>query len=146
VTEEADNRPAATLDTLSAPECLELLANESVGRVGFIVDGQPEVLPVNFAVDNETIVFRTAEGTVLNQAALQTVAFEADRLDEATGTGWSVLAHGVAQDIGDAIDLRSEQLRRLSLLTWAPGRRHRWFRVDIVRVTGRRIRIAPDGP
>ena len=43
--------------------------HRSVGRLGLLVDGRPEVLPVNYALDGETVLFRTAEGTVLNQAA-----------------------------------------------------------------------------
>jgi nitroimidazol reductase NimA-like FMN-containing flavoprotein (pyridoxamine 5'-phosphate oxidase superfamily) len=144
--EEPDVHPAASLDQLSAEDCFDLLATESIGRVGLIVDGRPEVLPVNYVVDGKTIVFRTAEGTVLNQAAMQVVAFEVDHIDHSDLTGWSVLAQGVAQDIGEAIDLRSEELRRLALVTWAPGRRHRWFRVDADRVTGRRLRAASEAP
>jgi uncharacterized protein len=141
--EEDDAGLAASLEHLSRSECMELLAGTSVGRIGFLVDGRPEVLPVNYALDGETVVFRTAEGTVLNRAAFQLVAFEADRIDEVSQTGWSVLAHGVAQDVSDAIDTRSEQLRRLSLVTWAPGRRHRWFRLDADRISGRRFRQEP---
>jgi hypothetical protein len=98
---------------------------------------------VNYAVDGDKVVFRTAEGTVLSDAALQVVAFEVDRIDEATSSGWSVLAQGVAHDVTDAIDTTSERVRRLSLVSWAPGR-HRWFRVDADRLTGRRIGAAPD--
>lgn len=98
---------------------------------------------MNFAVEDETVVFRTAEGTVLDQAALQVVAFEADQIDEATHTGWSVLAQGVAQDVSEALDTRSEQLRALAVVTWAPGQRHRWFRLDAHRLTGRRLLVAP---
>lgn len=129
----------ARLEELDRDECLRLLGTVSVGRVGLLVDGRPEILPVNYAVDDETVVFRTAEGTVLNQAAMQIVAFEADQIDEATQTGWSVLAQGVALDIGDAIDTRSERLRALSLVSWAPGRRHRWFRLNADRLSGRRL-------
>jgi len=131
------------MDELDEAECLRLLASTTVGRVGFVVDGRPIVLPVNFAVDGRTIVFRTGEGTVLNKAALQMIAFEVDDIDDATHTGWSVLAQGVAQDVGTAIDERSEQLRQLALVTWAPDRRDRWFRLDADTLTGRRLSVRP---
>jgi nitroimidazol reductase NimA-like FMN-containing flavoprotein (pyridoxamine 5'-phosphate oxidase superfamily) len=140
---EARRELVAELETLERAECLDLLGLASVGRIGLLVDGRPEVLPVNFALDGETVVFRTAEGTVLNQASLAVVAFEVDSVDESTHTAWSVLVQGVANDISDAIDPRSERLRRLSLVTWAPGARGRWFRVRPERVTGRRIRLVP---
>lgn len=132
-----------SMDELEEAECLQLLAGRSVGRLGFVVQQRPIVLPVNYALDGRTVVFRTGEGTVLNKAALQMVAFEVDDIDDATHTGWSVLAQGVAQDVGTAIDARSDELRRLALVTWAPGRRDRWFRLDADTLTGRRLSVRP---
>ena len=128
---------------LDEAECLRLLASTTVGRVGFVVDERPIVLPVNYALDGRTVVFRTGEGTVLNKTALQMIAFEVDKIDDTTHSGWSVLAQGVAQDVGDAIDTRSEQLRQLALVTWAPDRRDRWFRLDVDTLTGRRLEVGP---
>ena len=132
-----------SMEELDEAECLRLLASTTVGRVGFIVDGRPIVLPVNYAIDGRTVVFRTGEGTVLNRTALQMIAFQVDKIDDATHSGWSVLAQGVAQDVGTAIDARSEQLRRLALVTWAPDRRDRWFRLDADTLTGRRLSVRP---
>lgn len=147
--EEPQAKLAITLEPLSRDECLSLLATTSLGRVAFLVDGRPEVLPVNYAVDGANVVFRTGQDTVLNKVAMQVVAFEVDQIDEMTHTGWSVVAQGVAQDVTNAIDTTSERLRGLSLVTWAPGERHRWLRVNADRVTGRRLGVAPtfpDGP
>ena len=33
-----------------------------VGRIALIVDGHPEIFPVNFALERRSIVFRTAGG------------------------------------------------------------------------------------
>ena len=138
--EQPDGGPTVSLDEIDRGQCLELLGTTSVGRVAFLVEGRPVILPVNYAVDGETIVFRTAEDTVLNQVALQAVAFEVDRIDETSQTGWSVLAQGVAQDVSHAIDTKSERLRALALVSWAPGRRHRWFGIKADVLTGRRLR------
>ena len=134
----------ATLEPIARSDCWGLMATARVGRLGLLVDGRPEVLPVNFALDGESVLFRTGEGTVLNKASLNVVAFEVDHTDDATHTGWSVLVQGVALDIGDAIDPTSERLRRLSLITWAPGTRHRWFQIKPSNVTGRLLRVTPD--
>ncbi len=133
-----------SIDELIRSECLNLLATASVGRVGLLVDGRPEILPVNFALDGDTILFRTGEGTVLNQASMTVVAFEVDHLDTETHAGWSVLVQGLGYDIGDTIDATSERLRRLSLMTWAPGGRQRWFQIRPDKITGRRLRVLPD--
>jgi hypothetical protein len=114
-----------------------------VGRVGLLVDEKVEVLLVNYALDGRTVLFRTAEGTVLNDASLTEVAFEADQFDEATHEGWSVLVQGFARDIGDAIGANAERIRQLSLVTWAPGARPRWIQIEPGKVTGRRIRVLP---
>jgi nitroimidazol reductase NimA-like FMN-containing flavoprotein (pyridoxamine 5'-phosphate oxidase superfamily) len=37
-----------------------------VGRVGFVVDGRPLILPVNYLADDDSIVFCTAPGTKLS--------------------------------------------------------------------------------
>ena len=43
-------------------ECLRLLAGQTVGRLGFVVHGRPMVLPVNYVLVGDLIVFRTGEG------------------------------------------------------------------------------------
>jgi nitroimidazol reductase NimA-like FMN-containing flavoprotein (pyridoxamine 5'-phosphate oxidase superfamily) len=120
---------------------MNLLAAVAVGRVAVVVDGHPEIYPVNYALDGDSVVFRTAEGTPLNHASLTQVAFEVDEVDETTRTGWSVMVKGQADDIGGAVDATSERRRRLPLATWAPGERDRWFVIRPREVTGRRLRV-----
>jgi uncharacterized protein len=133
----------SSLETLGRIECLNLLALAQVGRVGFVLDGQPEILPVNYALDGDTVLFRTAPGSVLNEISMQNVAFEVDSLEETAQSGWSVLVRGRAEGISDAIDATSERIRRLVLTTWAPGERERWFTIRPVTITGRRLRVLP---
>jgi hypothetical protein len=102
------------------------------------------VLPVNYILDGETVLFRTAVGTVLNEVAARIAAFEVDHIDETTHEGWSILVQGYADDISDAIDANSERMRRLALINWAPGARHRWIRIRPDKITGRRLRVRPD--
>jgi nitroimidazol reductase NimA-like FMN-containing flavoprotein (pyridoxamine 5'-phosphate oxidase superfamily) len=134
----------ATLTEVPEVECWQLLAESAVGRVGLLVASRPEVLPVNYILDGEHVLFRTAESSVLTEAASRVVAFEVDRIDEETGEGWSVLVVGFVEDISDTIDANSERMRRLALVTWAPGDRHRWFRIMPDKVTGRRLRAVPE--
>jgi nitroimidazol reductase NimA-like FMN-containing flavoprotein (pyridoxamine 5'-phosphate oxidase superfamily) len=137
--DEPEPTVAASLTSLAPDECFQLLATAAVGRIGLVVDGKPEILPVNYVVDADAIVFRAADASVLTKAALQLVAFEVDHIDDASRSGWSVLVHGVAQDVSHAVDTMSEHVRRLSLISWAPGERHRWFRIKADSVTGRRL-------
>lgn len=133
----------AYVEPVNHPECLSMLARCSVGRIGIVVDGQPVVLPVNYALDGDCVLFRTSESSVLNQAAGENVAFEVDRIDDANRSGWSVMVQGRAIDISDTIDATSRRLRRLQVISWAPGSRHNWFIIRPSAITGRRIRVIP---
>ena len=120
-------------------ECLQLLANRRVGRIAFVADSQPLIFPVNYALDGETIVFRSDKGTKLTHAPLTKVAFEIDDIDEASGQGWDVVVQGHADDITDALDERSELLRNLEIEPFPPGLKWNWVRIVPSTITGRRI-------
>jgi len=80
---------------LTKDECFRLLAGTHLGRVVLVDDRGPIALPVNFVLDQHTVLFRTDEGTKLDVAVRRgRVAFEIDGVDEATRTGWSVLVRG----------------------------------------------------
>jgi nitroimidazol reductase NimA-like FMN-containing flavoprotein (pyridoxamine 5'-phosphate oxidase superfamily) len=128
------------IETLSQDECLELLARQQVGRIAVVVDGQPEIFPVNFLVDNGTVVFRTDMGSKLHGAVLAKVAFEVDHLDEAKRLGWSVMVQGTGFDMTDTIDPRSEELRQLPVVPWASGDRSYWVKIVASVTSGRRLR------
>ena len=65
------------------PTCLRLLGTGRIGRVGFVSDGQPHVLPVNYvASDAGEVVFRTTDGSVLTAVAGGPAVFEIDGYDE----------------------------------------------------------------
>lgn len=131
-------RDEAGLEVLSEDECMELLRQVPVGRIGLTLNALPAVLPVNFAVLDGDIVIRTGGGTKL-QAAMSNavVAFEADGYDDEDQTGWSVMLTGVAKEITDPSEL--ERARRLSLRPWAPSPRDRYIRIASHLISGRRI-------
>ncbi len=125
---------------LSREECLELLQYKSyVGRIGFILDGRPMVLPVNYLAAPDHIVFCTAPGMKLDIAThREVVAFEVDDNRPASHSGWSVLVHGAASEITDADEV--ERLRRGPLKTWTMLHNHQhWVRISIDDISGRRI-------
>jgi nitroimidazol reductase NimA-like FMN-containing flavoprotein (pyridoxamine 5'-phosphate oxidase superfamily) len=135
----------AGLETLPFDLCLRLLASVPIGRVGFCADGEVVVLPVNHAMDGQDVVFRTASGSKLTAAEEQDlVAFEVDRYDLPTRTGWSVLVTGRATVVYDEAETR--RLNRLNLQPWATTVDHPfWIRIHPTSVTGRRM-PEPAGP
>ena len=129
----------SVFEEIPVEECLKLLSAHDVGRVAVVVDRHPVILPVNYRIDGDTIVFRTGAGTKLQGAVLGYVAFEVDQIDESLQQGWSVLLQGVGREITDATDARSEQLQLLPLAPWAPGEKSHWIKIVPRIVTGRRL-------
>lgn len=95
----------ADLRHLTVESCLALLATRSVGRLA-VDDGRgPTILPVNYRLERGAIVVRTSAGTKLDAAQQRArVAFEVDDVDEATGTGWSVVVRGRLVEMLDPYD------------------------------------------
>lgn len=123
---------------------LEHLSRAAIGRVAFVVDGQPDVLPVNIAVDDDgSVVFCTSRHSVLGTLDGATVALEVDGYDVASGSGWYVTVAGVAKEITLPADAASRRLHQLRVDPWAPRPRDRWMAVLPVGITGRRV--ARDG-
>jgi uncharacterized protein len=130
---------------LSREECLQLLAANSFGRLAVTMKDQPVIRPVNYLFDKpmQSVVFRTAHGSKFH-ALLRAAraAFEIDGIDEHSRTGWSVIMHGVTEEVTNASDVR--RLDSLALETWAPGPKPHWVRIRAWTVSGRRIALAAD--
>ncbi len=130
------------LEALDPETCLELLRRHPsrVGRVAVADDGRrPTIMPVNYAVDDDAVVFRTAEGAKFAAAVRHAyVAFEVDDVDVAWKEGWSVLVRGQAEEVTDPAEL--ERVQALPLQPWARGTRDRFVRIRPETITGRRLR------
>lgn len=126
---------------LSRSECVELLRAETVGRVVLTHRALPVALPVNYALDGDSVVFRTSSGTALTAAAGgSVVAFEVDHVDLPNRSGWSVLITGVAREVHGSELLRADQLR---LASWAArDGEARYVRIPLALVSGRRLEPA----
>ncbi|TQK50507.1 hypothetical protein FBY35_0843 [Streptomyces sp. SLBN-118] len=127
-----------TLEELTPDECRTRLSTHGVGRVAVSTPDGPVVVPVNYEVIDDAIVFRTAPGSEAAAAVGTDIGFEADHVDEALSQGWSVLAVGPAQTVTEP-----DAMRRLSerahTAPWAGGDRELWVSIRPTRLTGRRI-------
>lgn len=116
--------------------CWGYLASQSLGRLAVIdQDGTPEIFPINYAVDGESIVFRSAAGSKLDALATNShVCFEADGWTEETG--WSVIVDGRGEVVTDKVELKL--LDKLPLLPWVPTVKPNYVRVTPAKeISGR---------
>jgi CBS domain-containing protein len=127
------------LRVLGLDECLDLLRQAPMGRVALVHNGEPIVIPVNYGVDNMSVVFRTTWGSKLVAAQQQSlVAFEVDHADEARRGGWSVLVTGRASIVSDAEDV--DRLERLGVPAWIEVDEDTlWVRITPNEISGRAI-------
>lgn len=127
---------------LSEAECWRLLGSATIGRVAVTVGALPAVFPVNFALVEDAIVFRTGQGTKLS-AALRgaVVSFQADAIDPTYHEGWSVMAVGKATTVMEPDEL--EAVARVGLTPWAHGTREHVVRIRPELLSGRRITHSP---
>ena len=101
------------------------------------------MLPVNYVVVGDVVVFRTGEGLKLDTVPLANVAFEVDQVDAGTQSGWSIVVQGVAEEITDDGWL-AESLRHAVLHTWLPKRADHYVRIRPRLISGRRLPVASD--
>jgi nitroimidazol reductase NimA-like FMN-containing flavoprotein (pyridoxamine 5'-phosphate oxidase superfamily) len=128
----------AGLEILDADQCLGLLRTVLVGRVAVSPGGIPTILPVNFALLDTSVVFRTGDGTKLDAAIRNAVvAFEADAIHSLFETGWSVVVAGVAEEVRDLTKI--DRVTQMGLRPWAPGSRSHLIKINPTIVSGRRI-------
>ena len=127
--------------------CWRMLARAGFGRVGFVDGDDVVVLPVNVAVSDRRVIFRTRSGSSLAKQAGCSVGFEADHTDRVSESGWSVVVRGRLVDATDTPE--AERWSEFTVHPWAPPPRDRWMMIEPTTVTGRMVerhrRIQPDG-
>ncbi len=140
------NQPG--IEILTDDECWQLLGRTQVGRLAVDVGGQPDIFPINYVVDGETIVFRSGAGTKLAASVLMHhVAFEIDGYEPDAHVAWSVILKGRAELVEKMGDLWEAE--DLPLFPWLATPKPNFVRVTPTIVTGRRFHVVdeilPDG-
>jgi uncharacterized protein len=129
-----------SLVELARDECLLLLGAFTVGRVAIALpSGSVLVVPVNYVLDGEAIVFRSDPGEKLDHLHGAPASFQIDFIDPVHHTGWSVLVQGTAHRVS------ATEVEHLAVEPWAGGQKPHWVRVVPSAITGRRL-IAPNLP
>ena len=127
------------VEELSYSECRKLLSGGVFGRVAVCTKDGPRIIPVNYSLVEETIIFRTSPyGVVASHDWRSFIAFEVDYVDYAQQRGWSVLAVGPAERVEDAEELDLIK-RTWDPRPWASGSRPLYVRLQWTELTGRRL-------
>ncbi len=136
--------PRAPGGRLSIDQCWALLDTEIVGRIALIVDGHPEIFPVNFVLERRAIVFRTGGGTKLWGAmTAKPAAFEIDGYDAHEEAAWSVMARGEIELIEN--EEQKQAADALLLEPWEPGEKNYYVRLAPKALTGRLFKVTRPG-
>ncbi|GAT67068.1 DNA-binding protein [Planomonospora sphaerica] len=138
----------ASLEKLDPNQCLHLIFPGGVGRVAFDDGGGPTILPVNYVLHDNAVVFRTAADGPFGEN-LRTgvpgvefkVAFEVDRIDDPNREGWSVLIRGGAHLVSSPDEQAA--VEAAGVQSWAGGTRDLYIKIVPSEVSGRRIRHRP---
>lgn len=124
----------------TADECFERLTSTTMGRLAWSAGSLLHILPISYAIQAGNVVFRTSPyGDLAHLKHPANVAFEIDQVDEATGTGWSVVIQGRAQAVSLPQELVSLWARE-DIVPWASGTRNLFISVTPHTMTGRTVR------
>ena len=118
---------------LSQDECWRMLREEEFGRLAFRLVDEVHITPVNYAVDHDTLLFRTAAGNKLLSAAMGAdVAFEIDHYGDHHAR--SVVVRGGARILHEDEEHRADNV---PLRPWVGTPKHHVVEITPRVVTGR---------
>jgi nitroimidazol reductase NimA-like FMN-containing flavoprotein (pyridoxamine 5'-phosphate oxidase superfamily) len=127
-----------TFGVMAPQECWEMLRANEFGRLAFHLTGEVHLAPINYAVDGETLLFRTAEGSKLLGIEMNPdVAFEIDEFDEHHAR--SVVVRGVARHLDEAEEHRAENV---PLRPWVADLKYDVVEIRPTEISGRSFELA----
>ena len=135
---EQDENPIVILNE---DECWERLAQNNVARIATHVADVVDITPLNYIVDDSTLVFRTAAGNKLNELTINSsIVFETDQFDDERG--WSVVVHGEAKVLETEREILEAE--KLPLRPFVPTIKPVFVRIIPTRITGRIFRFGEE--
>ena len=129
--EEDENR------VLDEAQCWQFLRDNEFGRLAFHLGDEVHIAPINYAVEHDSLLLRTAEGSKLLGIVMNPdVAFEVDSWDEHTAT--SVIIRGTAHLLDEHAAHRSENV---PLRPWVDSLKYNVVEIRPTEVSGRRFHL-----
>jgi uncharacterized protein len=127
----------AVMTRMRRQQCLQHLADQSVGRVAVTAQALPAIIPVNYTLQGDHVVFRTtADGMLARFCDSNVVAFEVDNVAADGSKGWSVLVVGVARLLSGR---EAHKAAELNLATAMGEGRDQYVAISVGRMSGRYV-------
>jgi nitroimidazol reductase NimA-like FMN-containing flavoprotein (pyridoxamine 5'-phosphate oxidase superfamily) len=131
----SDENPVGVMTT---DECWEMLRANEFGRLAFHLAGEVHLTPINYAVEHDLLLFRTAEGSKLLGVVMNPdVAFEIDEFDEHHAR--SVVVRGVARRLEEHEEYRAENV---PLRPWVPTLKYDVVEIRPTEISGRAFELS----
>ncbi|MFE7846610.1 pyridoxamine 5'-phosphate oxidase family protein [Microbacterium sp. NPDC057407] len=128
------SEPVDPVVILTDEECWERLRTQELGRLVTRVGDVIDIFPVNYVVDGESVLFRTAQGSKLFELTVRDeVLFEVD--DHTEADAWSVIVRGRAHALRTSAEV--ERADGLGLAPWIPTLKYTYVRVEATSLSGR---------
>ncbi len=122
---------------MSEEEAWEMLHAQEFGRLAFHLADEVHITPVNYAVDGERLIFRTAEGSKLLGVTMNhDVAFEIDEYNDEHAR--SVIVRGRAHELRGH---EAEATDQLPLRPWVGTTKVNIIAIDVDEISGRAFHL-----
>ena len=131
----------APVTQLTETESWNLLRANAFARLALSVGDRPEIFPINYAVQDDSLLFRTSQGTKLAALTInQHVALEIDGYDD--NGGWSVVVKGAARaaEWGEDFNVAATA----GLRPWVATVKQVFVRVTPSEISGRSFVFGPE--
>ena len=126
------------ITVLTAEQCWEVLRTEEFGRLAFRLVDEIHITPINYAVDGDVLLFRSAEGSKLLGVVMGSpVAFEVDQYDEEWAR--SIVIRGKTRLLDEHEEHRAENV---PLRAWVPTLKYNVVEIIPEVVSGRQFHLS----
>jgi nitroimidazol reductase NimA-like FMN-containing flavoprotein (pyridoxamine 5'-phosphate oxidase superfamily) len=123
---------------LTSEECWEMLRDEEFGRLAYRLVDDVHITPINYAVADGSLLFRTAEGNKLLAVVMGSdVAFEIDRYGEDSAR--SVVVRGTARLLPEDQAHRADNV---PLRPWVPTLKYNVVEIEPKVISGRAFELS----
>ncbi|HYN30805.1 MAG TPA: pyridoxamine 5'-phosphate oxidase family protein [Dermatophilaceae bacterium] len=125
---------------LDREACWDMLRAHSFARIGYVLRGEVRIVPINYAVSGDRLVFRTADDSKFYAlSANEHVGFELDEVGQDTAR--SVIARGRAHLLEDESEVAEATA---TLHPWVPTEKRRVVAIEMTHLSGRAFRLQRD--